>query len=74
MAKATDIETAIAKLLEDALQAQDDYVPTGISSVTTDKVITAIYSITGEEVTTTVKGNAYIVKYSDGSARKIFVK
>lgn len=74
MATATNIEAAIAKLLEDALQAQEDYVPTGISSVTTDKEITAIYSITGEEVTTTVKGNAYIVKYSDGSARKIFVK
>ena len=73
MATATDIEAAITKLLEDALKAQDDYT-TGISSVTSDKEITGIYSITGEEVTTTVKGNAYIVKYSDGSVRKIFVK
>lgn len=73
MATATDIEAAITKLLEDALKAQEDYT-TGISSVTSDKEITGIYSITGEEVTTTVKGNAYIVKYSDGSVRKIFVK
>lgn len=73
MATATDIEAAITKLLEDALKAQEDYT-TGISSVTSDKEVTGIYSITGEEVTTTVKGNAYIVKYSDGSVRKIFVK
>ena len=53
-----DIETAVARVSADAEEAQ----PTGY------------YSLSGQRLDTPAKGEVTIIRYSDGTARKVFMK
>lgn len=73
-----DIIAAIEKLLEDAIAEQEKHdIETGISDVgaTADgEAPVKIYTTTGVQVDTPVKGQVNIVKYADGTVRKVYVK
>lgn len=67
------IESGIAKLVDDAIAAQKDFL--GVGSITAeDKVVEGIYTISGQKVDSVVKGVVNIIKYTDGSVKKVFVK
>ena len=68
-----EIESGIAKLVDDAIAAQKDFL--GVGSITAeDKAVEGIYTISGKKVDSVVKGVVNIIKYTDGSVKKVFVK
>lgn len=72
LAVVPEIEAAIEKLIEDAKKAQE---ASGITNVEVDgKEVKGIYTISGSKTDAAVKGTVNIVKYSDGSVKKLFVK
>lgn len=72
LAVVPEIEAAIEKLIEDAKKAQE---ASGITNVEVDgKEVEGIYTISGSKTDVAVKGTVNIVKYSDGSVKKLFVK
>lgn len=71
----SDIEAAIEKLVADAIEAQEKFT-SGISSVTDNGSAEAesICTASGNRVQTLVRGQINIVKYSDGTVKKYYVK
>ena len=66
------IKDAIEQLLVDAKAAQETAGIYSISALTRDGV--SVYTLEGNKVDTPVKGNVYIVRYADGSIKKVFVR
>ena len=69
----TTIEDAITKLLEDARQAQKD-IDTGIEEIAAQQGASKIYTLSGKQVSRMEKGGVYLIKYANGSTKKILVK
>lgn len=66
------IEAAIDQLIEDAKKAQE---ASGISNVEiTGEGVEGIYTISGSKAGNVVRGTVNIIRYSDGSVKKLFVK
>ncbi len=67
------IKDAIEQLLEDAKKANET---AGISSIAGEGManVSGVYTLNGQQVSTLVKGNAYIVRLADGKAIKVFVR
>ena len=66
------IKDAIEQLLVDAKAAQETAGIYSISALTRDGV--SVYTLEGNKVDTPVKGNVYIVRYADGTIKKVFVR
>lgn len=69
------VEEAIAKLLADAAEAQNEF--TGISNISINDIqdgAVEIYDLTGKRQNTLVKGKVNIIKHADGKVYKLFVK
>ena len=66
------IKDAIEQLLVDAKTAQETAGIYSISALTRDGV--SVYTLEGNKVDTPVKGNVYIVRYADGTIKKVFVR
>ena len=66
------IRDAIEQLLVDAKAAQETAGIYSISALTRDGV--SVYTLEGNKVDTPVKGNVYIVRYADGTIKKVFVR
>ena len=73
LAPKTTIEDAITKLLEDARQAQKD-IDTGIEEIAAQQGASKIYTLSGKQVSRMEKGGVYLIKYANGSTKKILVK
>ena len=73
LAPKTTIEAAITKLLEDARQAQKD-IDTGIEEIAAQQGASKIYTLSGKQVSRMEKGGVYLIKYANGSTKKILVK
>ena len=73
LAPKADIEDAITKLLEDARQAQKD-IDTGIEEIAAQQGASKIYTLSGKQVSRMEKGGVYLIKYANGSTKKILVK
>ena len=73
LAPKTTIEDAITKLLEDARQAQKD-IDTGIEEIVAQQGASKIYTLSGKQVSRMEKGGVYLIKYANGSTKKILVK
>ena len=73
LAPKTTIEDAITKLLEDARQAQKD-IDTGIEEIAAQQGSSKIYTLSGKQVSRMEKGGVYLIKYANGSTKKILVK
>jgi len=72
--KASEIRAMIAQLLADAEKAHN---ASGISRVTVDGINNGtikVFSTSGRQLQTVVKGQVNILKYSDGTIKKVFVK
>lgn len=66
------IKDAIEQLLVDAKAAQETAGIYSISALTRDGV--SVYTLEGNKVDNPVKGNVYIVRYADGTIKKVFVR
>ena len=66
------IKDAIEQLLVDAKAAQETAGIYSISALTRDGV--SVYTLEGNKVDTPVKGNVYVVRYADGTIKKVFVR
>ena len=66
------IKDAIEQLLVDAKAAQETAGIYSISALTRDGV--SVYTLEGNKVDTPVKGKVYIVRYADGTIKKVFVR
>ena len=66
------IKDAIEQLLVDAKAAQETAGIYSISALTRDGV--SVYTLEGNKVDTPVNGNVYIVRYADGTIKKVFVR
>ena len=66
------IKDAIEQLLVDAKAAQETAGIYSIYALTRDGV--SVYTLEGNKVDTPVKGNVYIVRYADGTIKKVFVR
>jgi len=73
---ATEIEAAIEKLLADAAAAQKEYEETvGIESIlNTTGMEYKIYTVSGKQVLSPVSGTVNVIRFSDGTVKKIYVK
>ncbi len=69
----TAIETAIDQLKADAKKAQHD-IDTAIEGVEGSENISKIYTLSGKEVSRAEKGQVYIIRYVNGSTKKVMVK
>lgn len=78
LSPSADIIAAIEKLLEDAKDLQEKHdMETGISGVGTTadgEAPVKIYTMSGVQVDAPVKGQVNIVKYADGTVKKVYVK
>ena len=69
-----DIIRLLAQILEDAEAAQEAYeesVPVGTVRADGEKEVSRIYSVTGEQLDAPRRGAVNIVKYTDGTVRKV---
>ena len=73
LAPKTAIETAIDQLKADAKKAQHD-IDTAIEGVEGSENISKIYTLSGKEVSRAEKGQVYIIRYVNGSTKKVMVK
>ena len=78
MAPSEEIIAAIEKLLEDAIAEQEKHdIETGIDGVWTtadDMSGVKVFTLSGTQVDTPAKGQVNILKYPDGTVKKVFVK
>lgn len=70
----TDDPTSIA--IAPCVTYKDTATSIGVTTPATDAaaVVTAVYSISGQRVSAPVRGGMYIVRYSDGTCRKVMWK
>lgn len=70
----TDDPTSIA--IAPCVTYKDTATSIGVTTPATDAaaVVTAVYSISGQRVNAPVRGGMYIVRYSDGTCRKVMWK
>lgn len=73
LAPKAGIEAAISQMLEDARKAQKD-IDTGIEGIEGAENISQIYTLSGKRVSRVEKGNVYIIRFVNGSTKKIMVK
>lgn len=78
MAPSEEIIAAIEKLLEDAIAEQEKHdIETGIDGVWTtadDMSGVKVFTLSGTQVYTPAKGQVNILKYPDGTVKKVLVK
>ena len=69
-----DVIRLLSQILEDAEAAQAAYeesVPVGTVRADGEKEVSRIYSVTGEQLDAPRRGAVNIVKYTDGTVRKV---
>lgn len=71
----SEIEEAIERLIADAIKAQEEFT-SGVSAITGNEgsEVEGIYTVSGNRVNAKAKGQINIVKYSDGTVKKYYVK
>lgn len=78
LSPSADILAAIEKLMADAIAEQEEHdIQTGISEVDAaagGDAIVAVYTLSGAQTAAPLKAGVYVVKYADGTVKKVLVK
>ncbi len=73
--RTAEISAALYQLLADAKKAQEEFEnPTAIEAIIPEKKEMEIFTISGKKVTSTVPGQMYIIRDSDGKVFKTIAK